>query len=120
AAASRAPRLKGGSGTLLGNAPLNARRCAARRTKKVATMAMRDGPRKLASHTPSGGMLLANTTRLAGFDIGRRKLAALAMNAQASRYGSGSVCAFRAAAYTAGVSTTAVASLERRAVTTIP
>ena len=57
---------------------------------------------------------------LAGFEIGSTKLAALATNAQTNSSGSGGVFAFFAAANTAGVSTTAVASLERNAVMTTP
>ena len=57
---------------------------------------------------------------LAGFEIGSTKLAALATNAQMNSNGSGGVFAFLAAANTAGVRTTAVASLERNAVITTP
>ena len=59
-------------------------------------------------------------TRLAGFEIGRTKLAALAIKAQTKRYGSGSALAALAAAATAGVRTTAVASFERKIVTMVP
>ncbi len=60
-------------------------------------------------------------TRLAGFEIGNTNEAALAMKAQTSRYGSGcSAFAARATAATAGVSTTAVASLDRNTVTIVP
>src|SRR5581483_4432283 len=60
------------------------------------------------------------TTRLAGLEIGSTKLAALAMKAQTNKYGSGSTFAARVAAYTAGVSTTAVASFDRNTVTSVP
>jgi len=73
-----------------------------------------EGSPKVSSHRPSGGMPLLYTTRFAGLEIGRTKLAALAMKAQIIRYGSGSAFAVRTAASTAGVSTTAVASLERK------
>ncbi len=54
-------------------------------------------------------------------EIGSTKLAALAMTAQMNRYGSGSSAfAALAAAATAGVSTTAVASFDRNTVTTVP
>ena len=56
----------------------------------------------------------------AGLEMGSTKLAALATNAQMKRKGSGLTSALRVAAYTAGVSTTAVASLERNVVTTTP
>ena len=52
--------------------------------------------------------------------IGRTKLAAFAIKAQISRYGSGSASAVRTAARTAGVNTTAVASFDRKTVTTVP
>ncbi len=48
-------------------------------------MASTDGRVKVASQRPSGGMCSANTTRLAGFEIGSTKLAALAMKAQMNR-----------------------------------
>jgi hypothetical protein len=59
-------------------------------------------------------------TKFAGLEIGSTKLAALAMNAHMKRYGSGSTRAAVAAAYTAGVSTTAVASFDRNTVTIVP
>jgi hypothetical protein len=43
-------------------------------------------------------MWLPKTTRLAGLEIGKTKLAALAMKAQLNKYGSGSVFAALAAA----------------------
>jgi hypothetical protein len=52
--------------------------------------------------------------------MGSTKLAALAMNAHIKRYGSGSTRAAVAAAYTAGVNTTAVASFDRNTVTSVP
>jgi hypothetical protein len=55
-----------------------------------------------------------------GFEIGSTKLAAFATNAQTYSSGSGSVFARRAAANTAGVSTTAVASFDRNTVVTVP
>src|SRR6202140_5692607 len=79
-----------------------------------------DGSTKVRSHSDSGGICVPNTTRLAGLEIGSTKLAALAMKAQMNRYGSGSTLAARVAAYTAGVSTTAVASFDSNTVTTVP
>ena len=58
--------------------------------------------------------------QFAGFAIGSRKLAAFAISAHASRCGRGSTFARRTAASTAGVSTTAVASFDSSAVTTVP
>ena len=52
--------------------------------------------------------------------MGSTKLAALAINAQINKYGSGFARVFFNAASTAGVSTTAVASFERKMVTTVP
>src|SRR5471032_659617 len=57
---------------------------------------------------------------LAGLEIGSTKLAALATSAQTNSSGSGGVFAFLAAANTAGVSTTAVASFDKNAVITTP
>jgi hypothetical protein len=65
-------------------------------------------------------MRASKITRFAGFEIGSTKLAALAVKAQMKRYGSGVAPAARAAAYTAGVSTTAVASFDKSTVTTVP
>ena len=59
--------------------------------------------------------------RFAGFEIGRTKLAALAMNAQINIKGSGFfTLAALVAAHTAGVRTTAVASFDIETVTTVP
>ena len=58
--------------------------------------------------------------KIGGLEIGKRKLAALATKAQMKRNGSGSTRALRAAANTAGVSTTAVASFDKIAVTPMP
>ena len=44
-----------------------------------------EGSANIASHCVSGGMCSAKTTRLAGFEIGSTKLAALAMKAQIRR-----------------------------------
>ena len=67
------------------------------------------------------GIRLAYTTRLAGFETGSTKLAALAISAQANKCGKGRLSwAVLAAASTAGVSTTAVASLDMKVVTTMP
>ena len=74
----------------------------------------------MRSQIPSGGMCRSKMTRLAGLEIGKTKLAAFAMSAQASKYGLGSTLALRTTARTAGVRTTAVASLERNAVTSVP
>jgi len=65
-------------------------------------------------------MWFAKTTRLAGLEMGKTKLAAFAMKAQASKYGLGCTPARRTTASTAGVSTTAVASFESKAVTMVP
>ena len=48
-------------------------------------MASTEGRANSASQRVSGGMASAKTTRLAGFEIGRTKLAALAMKAQMKR-----------------------------------
>ena len=61
-----------------------------------------------------------NTTRFAGLEIGKTKLAAFATKAQIKSNGMARVRALRAAASTAGVKTTAVASLERKIVMTVP
>ena len=65
-------------------------------------------------------MWLPKITRLAGLEIGSTKLAALAMKAHMKRYGSGLDAGAVAAAYTAGVSTTAVASFDSNTVTSVP
>ncbi len=52
---------------------------------QVTTMAASDGSANARSHASSGGMCSPNTTRLAGFEIGNTKLAALAISAQANR-----------------------------------
>ncbi len=85
----------------------------------LQSMPARAGGRR-ASQCPKGGSCRSNTTRLAGFEMGRTKLAALAISAHASRCGRGSTLARRSAASTAGVITTAVASFESSAVTTTP
>jgi len=46
---------------------------------------MIDGSPNCPSHAARGGMRPANTTRFAGLEIGRTKLAALAMKAQTNR-----------------------------------
>src|SRR5713101_8800068 len=60
-----------------------------RKHRNVSRMEAVEGSRKIRNHIPSGGMCWSKMTRLAGFEIGKTKLAALAMNAQASRYGLG-------------------------------
>ena len=87
---------------------------------QVAPIAASAGTEKRRSQSTSGGMCSPYRTRFAGFEIGSRKLAALATKAQMKRYGSGSTRALRVAASTAGVSTTAVASFDRKIVTTMP
>ena len=57
-----------------------------------------DGAPNDANHAPSGGICPPYSTRLAGLEIGRTKLAALAISAQANSNGSGSTFALRAAA----------------------
>jgi hypothetical protein len=79
-----------------------------------------DGKPNAAIHCISDGIWVRNTTRLAGFEIGSTNDAALAMNAQANRLGSGSAFERRTALNTAGVSTTAVASFDMRMVTAVP
>ena len=54
----------------------------------AATESM-DGTRNAASQAESGGMFVRKTTRLAGFEMGSTKDAALAMRAQAKRCGRG-------------------------------
>src|SRR6187402_3443770 len=71
-------------------------------------------------HRDNAGVWLPYRTRLAGFEIGKTKLAAFAMNAHTNNKGKGFVSAFFAAAKTAGVSTTAAASLDRNVVTATP
>jgi hypothetical protein len=61
-----------------------------------------------------------DTTRFAGFEIGRTNEAGLAINAQANRYGSGCTLAFRIAVRMAGARTTAVASFDMKIVTRVP
>src|SRR5579883_3609073 len=119
-AASAPPRVSGAGSGAAFSAVVSCRRRAKRRARKVSAIETVDGKAKRASQTRSGGMFGPKTTRLAGLEIGRTKLAALSMKAQIKRYGSGSAPAARAAAYTAGVSTTAVASLERKVVTITP
>lgn len=66
--------------------PASAGRCVQYRARKVTTIAAIDGKVKVASHRLSGGMSpLPNITKFAGFEIGKTKLAALAMNAQVNR-----------------------------------
>ncbi len=60
-------------------------------------------------------------TRFAGLETGSTKLAAFATKAQMNKHGRGSrTFAARVTAKTAGVSTTAVASLDKNTVTTTP
>src|SRR6202012_4353645 len=109
------------SGTVGGAmVPCNAERCVHRSTTNVSRIETTEAPKNSLSHVARGGRCVANTTRFAGLDIGKTKLAALAMKAQIKRYGIGLAPACRVAAYTAGVSTTAVASLDRRTVTRTP
>src|ERR1700727_2909531 len=98
------------------------RRCfreANLKTKNVAAIEAIDGIRKVRSQVSRGGRCPSKTTIFAGLEIGRTKLAAFAIKAQANKYGRASTFAFRTAAYTAGVRTTAVASLERNTVTIV-
>ncbi len=80
---SHACGVSGGTGTSGSMRSASAWRCVQYRTAKVMTMATTDGSVKRASQPASGGIRSPNSTRLAGFEIGRTKLAALAMNAQA-------------------------------------
>ena len=52
--------------------------------------------------------------------MGRTKDAAFAVKAQAKRYGNGCTFALRTTVKIAGVNTTAVASFERKIVTSVP
>ena len=52
---------------------------------KVAPIESTDGMQNLASQEDSGGMWPPKTTRFAGLEIGKTKLAALAMKAQMKR-----------------------------------
>src|ERR1039458_2260274 len=92
--------------------PLSSLRESHLKHRNVSTMEAPEGSRKMCNHIPSGGMCCPKTTRLAGLEIGKTKLAAFAMNAQASKYGLGLTLALRTTARTAGVSTTAVASFQ--------
>ncbi len=83
-------------------------------------MESKDGNVNAASQCASGGMRVRNTTRLAGLEMGSTNEAALAISAQANKYGSGSAFDLRTAVNTAGVNTTAVASLDMKIVTTVP
>jgi hypothetical protein len=100
--------------------PASLRRSAQRSIAKVTAMAASEGRAKEPNHCPSGGIAPPYSTRLAGLEMGSTKLAALATSAQANSAGRGSALALRAAAKTAGVSTTAVASFDRKVVMTIP
>ena len=97
-AASLPPRRSGAMSSTAATAASSSRRCVSRSTTYVATIATTDGSAKMRSHSDSGGICVPNTTRLAGLEIGSTKLAALAMNAQMNRYGSGSTLAARVAA----------------------
>ena len=57
-----------------------------------------DGRPNDTSHRPNGGMLVRKTTRFAGLEIGKTNEAALAIMAQANKYGSGATLALRIAA----------------------
>src|SRR5665213_2994843 len=65
--------------------PRSSSREAHRKQRKVTEIETAEGRRKICNHLPSGGMCWSKTIRLAGFEIGKTKLAALAMNAQARR-----------------------------------
>jgi hypothetical protein len=69
-----------------------------RNTTKVAPIEATEASVNCASQGSSGGTSRPNTARFAGFEIGSKKLAALATNAQISRYSNGPVPAARAAA----------------------
>ncbi len=120
ASANAPPRLSGTVSTRSAQRPRRSLRSAQYSMPKVTVIASSEGSAKAAIHAPSVGMVPPYSTRLAGLEIGSTKLAALAISAQANSIGSGLAPALRAAAYTAGVSTTAVASLDRNAVTTMP
>ena len=120
ASAMRPPRVSGCTGSADSQWPDSARRCTIRSITNVQTIDATDGAAKCASQTPSAGMCAPYSTRFAGFEIGSTKLAALATSAQLYNSGIGSAFARRAAARTAGVSTTAVASLDRNTVVTTP
>jgi hypothetical protein len=49
------------------------------------TMATNEGTLNIASHRSRGGMIELKTTRLAGFEMGRTKLAAFATRAHEKR-----------------------------------
>ena len=101
-------------------APRRSPRDSHRNTINVSKTAGIDGTKKISSQRKSEGKWLPKMTRLAGLEMGRRKLAALAMSAHASKCGRGFTSSRRTMVSTAGVSTTAVASLERKAVTPVP
>ena len=52
---------------------------------KVTTIEASEGSRKTPSQSARGGICRPNTTRFAGFEMGKTKLAALAIKAHASR-----------------------------------
>ena len=83
AVVSQACRVSGGVSTSASMRSASAWRCVQYSATKVMAMATADGSVNRASQPSSGGMRSPNSTRLAGFEIGNRKLAALAMNAQA-------------------------------------
>lgn len=120
ASAIRPPPVSGRVGKPDSQRPPSACRWVIRSIRNVHAIDATDGIAKWASHTPSDGMRAPYSTRFAGFEIGSTKLAAFATNAQMYSSGSGSAFARRAAAMTAGVSTTAVASFDRKIVVTVP
>src|SRR5580692_2969294 len=83
-------------------------------------MATKEGTLNMASHRSRGGMVELKTTKFAGLEMGSTKLAAFATSAHEKRYGSGGALARLTAVNTAGVRTTAVASLDMKTVTSTP
>src|SRR5580704_522831 len=97
-------------------APESSRRKYHRKTMYVAAIENTDGNVNAASQCAREGMRVRNTTRLAGLEMGSTNEAALAISAHAKRYGNGSAFDLRTAENTAGVNTTAVASLDMKIV----
>ena len=97
-AASRPPSDNMGTCMFREMSPARSARCMNRRVKNVIRTDRTDAIPNSASHLPSDGICAPYTTRLAGFEIGSTKLAALAMKAQTKRYGRGLAFARAAAA----------------------
>src|SRR5579883_413255 len=83
--AKRPPRLSDAAEGISRNDAAMAPASRQRKMPKVSMIAKSDGKANRASQTPSGGIPCPKTTRLAGLEIGRTKLAALATNAQIKR-----------------------------------